>query len=352
MRFFRDLAEREAPMLKSEGELLSLARLDAELDNLRGAIEGSRSSGDEESELRIIAALWFYWNVRGETKEGLDWLEGAPLDDENIHPDIRAEAMVGDGRLRLTEGDASGAARAGRRLEDLAPSCSVPGRYLGWGKFLMGHEAFKEPDRVRSLAAECLQLMTQFGDPWERALAITLVGEVERAYGSPVAAAAAYESAIQLLLHHGGEQLLIAMNQHNLGQTSLVLGNVGMAESNFRESCAAGRELGASKLIFYAMMGLAGVAQARGRPVHAARLLGAADAAFARIGYEIQPVDRDQRDGLEKELRSELGDKNFEESHALGRRLEPQEALSAYEALEGADMGDLGVQRRRSATQG
>jgi len=125
-RYFRDMAEQAAPELKTDRELLALARLDAELNNLRAAIETSRHSGDGESELRILGALWFYWTMRGEPKEGLDWLSEAPMDDKRIRPDVRAEAMVGDGRLKITDGDDDGAAQVGRRLQELAASVRFP----------------------------------------------------------------------------------------------------------------------------------------------------------------------------------------------------------------------------------
>jgi len=334
-RYFRDLAEQAAPELKTERELLALARLDAELNNLRAAIDTSRQSGDGESELRTLGALWFYWYLRGEPREGLHWLSEAPMDDERIRPDVRAEAMFGDGRLKEIAGDASGAARVGRRLQRLAASCSVPGRCLGWGKLLMSDATFSVPKRARRVAAECLELMTHFGDPWETALAMTLMGEVEREYGSPEAAAASYERAIRLLLDQGGERYLVAANYYNLGQTALLLDTPDSAESNFRKCLDASRLLGFPRLVCGSVIGLAAVAQARSRPLQAARWLGAADAGLARIGSELQLPDRAPRDRLESALRSALGDKAFEESHAQGGRLALDEAVAEYETPSG-----------------
>jgi tetratricopeptide (TPR) repeat protein len=336
-RYFRDLAEQAAPELKGDRELLALVRLDAELNNLRAGIETSRHLGDGDSELRMLGALWFYWYLRGEPKEGLDWLSEAPMDDKRVRPDFRAEAMVGYGRLKESAGDLSGAARVGHRLQELAASCSVPGRYLGWGKFLMSNKPGGKPQRARRVAAECLELMTRFGDPWETALAMTLVGEVERECGSPEAAAASYERAIRVLLDHGGERYLVAANYYNLGQTALLLGKPDSAESNFQKCLGTSGLLGFPRLLCGSVIGLAAVAQARGRPRHAARFLGAADAALARIGSEMGPPDQAPRDQLEHALRSALGDKKFDEFHAQGGRLALDEAVAAHETSAGSD---------------
>jgi len=344
MRYFRDLAEYEAPRLKSESELLALVRLDSALDNLRAAIEYCRLCRDAESELRILGALWFYWNVRGETKEGLDWLSGAPLTDESISADIRAEALIGQGRLKLTEGENDGAYRVGEQLRSIAQSTSAPGRCLAWGALLMCNQLFEDQARVRSLADECIELMTSFGDSWEQATAYSLRGEVERTYGSAEDATVAYENAIRLVRENGGERLLIAVNHHNLAQTALLLGDLAKAEEQFLRSLDAG-QLFASKLTLYSLVGLAGVAHARGRTAVAVRLLGCTDMAFARIGYELQPADQLPRDRLEDALRAQMGDARYEELHAQGGEVDPDEAVATLHAGSGLEV----LEPRRAA---
>jgi predicted ATPase/DNA-binding CsgD family transcriptional regulator len=336
MRYFRDVAEREVPLLMSANELAMLARLDAEQANLRLAIESSREVGDNECELRIIGALWLYWNVRGETHEGLDWLREAPLDDARINPELRAQAWLGEVLLNRTEGNRGGAGRAGRKLLDLAPSCSVPGRYLGWAYIALCLEAFLERDRVWPLTESALRFTTESGDPWEQALAYTTLGEVERAYGTAPAAAAAYGTALRLLEQNGGELFLMGINHHNLGQTALLLGDLEAAEAQFVQALQAGRQLGALRLSVHTLVGMSSVANAAERPVAAARLLGCADAAFSRTGYTLHPADQVPRDKLEAVLRATLGDGAYEEFHARGSRIDPDEILITPDALEGA----------------
>lgn len=336
MRYFRDMAEREAPLLKSEKELAGLARLDAEQANLRSAIERSREAGDDESELRILGALWFYWNVRGETHEGLVWLAGAPLDDERLSPDLRAQAWVGMARLHLSEGNRAGAGLAGRKLLELAPSSSTPGRYMGWGYIVQCHEAFGDRQRLWPLTELALRFTTESGDRWEQALAYTTLGEVEREYGTVQAASTAYETALRLLQQSGGELFLTAVNQHNLAQTALLLGDLETSEAQFVRSFEAGRQLGTVKLLLHSLVGLANVARARGRYIAATRLLGCADVAFARAGYELHPADQGPRASLEAALRVALGDASYEELHAQGGRFDLDEIVTSRESFADA----------------
>jgi predicted ATPase/DNA-binding CsgD family transcriptional regulator len=336
MRYFRDLAERTAPLLKSDREMMMLAAFDAEVDNLRAAIECSRETGDGEAELRVIAALCFYWNARGDNKEGLAWLSKAPLDDESISADVRAEAWIGAGLTTMSDLSAD-AANAGRRLLAIAPASSEPGRFMGWAMVLQCTEVFTDPDRVRALAEEAVRLMTQFGDQWEQALAHTMIGEVERTYGSVPAAARAYRTSLRLLNEQGGELCSLASTYHNLGQTFLLIGDLETAAAQFTMGLDAARRLGpARKVALGSLVGLASVAKAQGRPLEAARLLGCADAAMARNGYELELADRLPRDRLEEALRGKLGDRGYEELHAQGGSLDPDEVVISPEMSENA----------------
>jgi tetratricopeptide (TPR) repeat protein len=334
IRYFRDLAESLAPLIKSEHEIVALARLDSALDNFRAALESARLCGDVESELRILGALWLYWNVRGETKEGIEWLVEAPLGDETVGADTRAEALIGLARLTMTEGDAERSFDIGQQLIELADATSAPQRTAGWGCIAMALHVFMDRARVRALSRECIAHMTAGGDAFEQSLAYTLLGEVERTHGSPSDAAAAYEKALLLVQEGGGgERFLTALCHHNLAHTRLLLGDLDSAAEQFLKSFEAGQQLVAAKLMLYAMVGLSGVAQALRQPASAVRMLGCAEAGFARIGYSIQPADQVPRDRVEAALRREMGDAEFEELYSQGAELELDEAIDEFRAI-------------------
>src|SRR5205823_5443019 len=73
--FFLALAERAEPELRGSGQAAWFGRLEAEHDNLRAALEWSRTgSRDATAGLRLTGALWWFWSVRGHWQEGSDRL--------------------------------------------------------------------------------------------------------------------------------------------------------------------------------------------------------------------------------------------------------------------------------------
>ena len=82
-----------------------MARLRAELPNLRTALVWLDERGDGASLLRLAAALARFWCVQGLLREGTEWLERAVAAAENRPAAIRAKALVGLGMTALFRGD-------------------------------------------------------------------------------------------------------------------------------------------------------------------------------------------------------------------------------------------------------
>ncbi|MFB7335019.1 BTAD domain-containing putative transcriptional regulator [Streptomyces adustus] len=71
----RGLAERAEPLLRSAEQLVWISRLEAELDNIRTALDRSLAAGDEaEAGALVLAMGWFWWlrNYRHEATGYLD----------------------------------------------------------------------------------------------------------------------------------------------------------------------------------------------------------------------------------------------------------------------------------------
>src|SRR5205085_754921 len=73
--YFLALAETAEPQVRGAEQLVWLARLDAEQDNLRTALAWAPAAGEVRLGLRLAGALARYWALRGYLSEGRDWSE-------------------------------------------------------------------------------------------------------------------------------------------------------------------------------------------------------------------------------------------------------------------------------------
>ncbi len=130
--YFLGLAEEAEPDLRgSPGDWLD--RLEREHDNFRAALDRLEASGDSETALRLAAALWRFWYLRGHLAEGRRRLESALRADERPTA-ARGKALNGAASLavnaeRCCDGQAPGRRGAG------APSHAR--RFVGCGLLLI-----------------------------------------------------------------------------------------------------------------------------------------------------------------------------------------------------------------------
>ncbi|HUR79228.1 MAG TPA: protein kinase, partial [Thermoanaerobaculia bacterium] len=103
----RDVRSAHSQLMASIAEEyeLELERLAEDGDNFRTAIEWATSAGDAELALRLGAALWWFWYVRGQYAEGRRALETilGVADGEDVP--VRAKALTGAGALAFLQCD-------------------------------------------------------------------------------------------------------------------------------------------------------------------------------------------------------------------------------------------------------
>jgi predicted ATPase/class 3 adenylate cyclase len=99
--FVRSLAEEAEPHLRTEDQLRWLDRLEEEHDNVRAALEWAVEAGAGELALRICAATWRFWQLRGYVAEARGRLEQIlAMPGAQAHTAHRARARrVGRDRL-------------------------------------------------------------------------------------------------------------------------------------------------------------------------------------------------------------------------------------------------------------
>jgi len=169
--WFVRLAEEAEVGLRGPEQIDWLERLDAELDNLRAALEWSLTR-DVERGLRLAGALTWYWNLRGHWSEGPAWLFkllAAPLLARSPgFASARAKALTAAASLAFWGSNDYAAAR--RWLEEAIAlyRAGSPGDRWGLGEALALYGAtlgdLNEPAAARTALEESLAIGESLGE--------------------------------------------------------------------------------------------------------------------------------------------------------------------------------------------
>ena len=363
--FFLDLAEEAAPYLRGSDWAPWFDQIGLELGNLRVAMVHFASDLTIiDQALRIWVALEVFWTW--ELSTGIEELEAvlSKAKDESPHG-LRARAFVTVAKLRFKYGDYAiaqaqfeEAFEIGRSIGDRALMATALGgsslTALRQGNITMGRE----------IAEEAVELAMASGDPAVLAEALHHRGDAKSFCGDSTdrfdfedALAGFREvddrfgisNVVQSLaireLKDGNLEL--ARDRINesfdllgrelpepsygtltlLGLVELLDGNSTAAFRVYRQLLAASRHGGSKPYTGFAFLGLGFCATMTDNPQRAARLHGAADALFERLGEALDPDLLSFRDGDHRRLRRTMGNSAFEAEYQSGRNLPLQSAI-------------------------
>jgi tetratricopeptide (TPR) repeat protein len=204
------LVEQAEPELTGPGQGDWLDRIEHEHDNLRAAIDWTVDTSETETALRLVAAAWRFWQMRGHLHEARERIAKAlALPDASDHPNARAKALEAAGGVAYWLGDRVAAHGFYEEALTLA-------RQLG-------------DDAAIANAAYNLAFVTETEDTPNVGLA------------SPLGQALLEES---LALHRElSDRRGVAKVLWALGAASSAAGDLNAAEERYRESLAVFRDL-------------------------------------------------------------------------------------------------------------
>jgi tetratricopeptide (TPR) repeat protein len=326
--YYLKLVETAEPKLRSAVQLLWLNRLETEHDNLRAALEWSLGRDDAEVCLRFTGAVWFFWGMRGHSKEGARSLK-ASLDKAGAEhrSAARAKALTGlaymsryQGDLLASQNAAQEAVAIWREVGDkwwLAFTLGrVGGNLLIQGDVKGARQIQEEAVRLareaedkwalgdvlgnlcrvyknsgdyktaRSVQEEGLAVYRSVGDTSCIAEALEGLGTLAHMQGDYEQAAVLYKEGLETCreLHYVGSLLSLLIE---LGCIVQSLSDNDQAEAYFTEALVLAQEIGDKENAACALAGLGGVAGARGNPDQAALLLGASESIFGALGIGV-----------------------------------------------------------------
>jgi predicted ATPase/DNA-binding SARP family transcriptional activator len=195
-RRFLALGERAEEELRV-GMLHWVARLEADLDNLRAALAFFRDSGDADSQARLAIALCEFWLAREYYDEGLRLAESALSAD--VAPPLRARALEGAGRLALHLNDLELAEKYARECIGLATELGYTTE-AAQSLITLALVASSKGDLVetRGLLSESVEIARRGDDLGSLTSALDFLAELELTEGDADAASRLFEEALAL----------------------------------------------------------------------------------------------------------------------------------------------------------
>jgi non-specific serine/threonine protein kinase len=367
---FVALAEEAEPQLAGAEQAEWLARLDAEHDNLRAALDWAVRKGEDDPKdaaLRLCGALWGYWDIRGYWIEGRQWCATALAGEGQEAPTIaRGKALDAAGGLAYRQGDYSTARSCYEQSLAIYREAGDP-----WGiadaLVNLGNIAYREAeyDAARLCYEEGLTIHRTIGDDRGVAASLRRLGIVANAQGEYAAARRLYEESLTILREIGDERG-IADSLNNLALAIYAQGDYPLARQRCEESLAIEREIGYRRGIALSLSNLASMAYdhddyeaaraggvesleiqrdlgdrlgvtyslerlamlaARADPARGARLWGAAERMREEIRAPLAPQDRARYDREVAAARRALGEDAFARAWEAGREMTPEEAV-------------------------
>src|SRR6266542_2497495 len=190
--YFLELAEEAEPHLRRAEQLEWIERLTTERENLHGALRWAIDIQDAEMAMRLIGALGWYWFLRSSRAEGAEWARQALALSGPVSPAARAQAYSTAALTAL-----SGGQDLTRSLEYLEHAAGVLSQVPPHDPSLL-HPG---PAMLPIISA----ILRDNPDPWLRALARVIGGQLLINQGEARQAATEFEAGLEQF-HELGER--------------------------------------------------------------------------------------------------------------------------------------------------
>ncbi|HEX2032401.1 MAG TPA: adenylate/guanylate cyclase domain-containing protein [Actinomycetota bacterium] len=335
--FFLELAEEAEPNLTTGEQAPWLDRCEREHDNIRAVLRRSLEERDAETGLRIVAALWRFWQQRGHLREGLRWAEDVLALPSDRPTPARARAHSAAGGLAYWLSDTETTARH-------YEACASLARELGDRRILMEatyNLAFlplqsDDPEEARPLFEEALAIARELDDPdW----IVPVMGDlafVDVAAGNYAEAISLLQETIKLARQRG-QRFRLADDLTALGHAQALVGEFEAARRNLREGLEVLVEDENLPLMVTSLFFFAALAGLEGRHHRAARLWAAGQARRESMGGAPESIMRVSNPT--PAAREAIGAEAVDRAVAEGRAMDLDKAV-AYALEEAAEAPD------------
>ena len=239
--YFADFAERAAPHLTDADRASWLDLLQHDHDNLRAAIVWSIETDDAATGLRLVAALWRFWQSRAFLAEGAMRAAAVlaiPADD--VDPALRARALEAAGGLAYWLGDMDRAGDAYREALALARQIGDRGLIADQLYNLSFTHLVNRSDLAegRRLVEEAAEMYRALGDGSGLVNALWALGNVHYFAQDWAAGIAVHGEALERA-RSAGNAFMIGWTLHMMGSAEVRLRRLASAYNHLAEALRA-----------------------------------------------------------------------------------------------------------------
>ncbi len=239
------LVEEAGPALSGSDPEAVLALVESEFGNLRAALAWVQTpTAPSDALLRLTAALWPFWEIRGYLTEGREYLQAALNRPDLPDSPERAQALLGAATLAFVHDDLEEVLVFGRESLERFRALGNP-RGMAAALLCLGSASLANDDVVaaRDLLAEGLECCRQCDWKQGSALAFVHLGAVAARERNTLLAQSQLEQGLTLA-EAAGDAPTCALSLYRLGCLALETGDYIHAGPPLKKSLEIRRRLG------------------------------------------------------------------------------------------------------------
>jgi predicted ATPase len=328
--YFAGLAERADAEIRGARQSHWFARLRAERENVRAALDWAFSEADTLDGLRLVAALAYFWYYDGQSiEEARGWANLATERSKNAPPWLAAGVFICAGRIGIASAKGQGGKGKFEEAHRIYQRIGDESR-AAWALIYLCSSYFGSEEDARQGIDLCNQGLAYFrkvNDKLGASQALNILGELSRRLGDYEAAKHYYGDCLELS-KETGEELRIAMQYSNLSMVAYHQNQPEVMETMAKNSIRLFDQLGSEFGVLTATPTLAGVAVLTRQFEKAARLLGASLTLLENMGARSQPNDQYEIDLYIAELKRLYDEESFQREWAAGAAMSYAQVLA------------------------
>jgi predicted ATPase/DNA-binding SARP family transcriptional activator len=307
--FYADLAEALGPAMEVLQQPELTARVAAEHDNLRAALDWALRTGEASLALRIVGGLWPYWLHGTHWSDGLEWM--TRVLDRAAGAEATAtlgRALIGAGALAYAMQELQRALAWMQAAERVWTAQSEP-RYLAIVHENLGqlHIHLGDPEAALHHAETGVRHGRASGDPYVLSFVLATGLGFVHAFRGEAALADGFCAEAQQLALREDYQFGVLVASFSRAMTAWMHGDVEAAAHHADPCIRALQRVDTPWFVPRVLLVAAAVAAHRGELLCAARLLSTCDALqTSSRGGRLLPVEQPYYDRLRETLRLRL----------------------------------------------